>query len=331
MSVQAMPAAKSVNLFFDALPNDAITSVFEFLKNENGSLSVRGEADDKAVLATAAVCQSWRDNHTLIAERKEAFTRLHQRINLQGVHREMLLLNKYPPEMVRLFRNSRTPISQLPVLDLGDRQGLTDHIDFLQPEEMDRPVMRFQDCFQRPGVALKIRANASFLRRQHLSEIFSDMRRAVQQRNLSRVIYNLIRMGIVFHITYQTPEIVLAIFKRYNKPESKQWSRGWGNGDNTIEHLYFQRHKENGCLDLIAGVCQNCPFDGPHVNETVLSSLLNGQDPDFSLPERNGVRSENQVAARGRRGLSEKTILATALAAITIAYFVNYYLAREQS
>src|SRR5579872_5094683 len=107
------------NQFFDQLPEDAIRSVFEFLKPDRGSLSI-GSADDRAIVATSAICRNWQADPTLEEEREEASTRLHQRANLQNVHREMNLLNEYPPAMVQVFRSSRMPISQLPVLDLGD-------------------------------------------------------------------------------------------------------------------------------------------------------------------------------------------------------------------
>ena len=115
MSAQAVPAAKPGNQFFDALLNDAIESIFKYLKDENGSLSVRGEAGDRAVIATAAVCRNWRDNPALTTERQEAAARLHQRIELQE---EMNEMKEYPQDLVRAFRRVNLPICKLPELDL---------------------------------------------------------------------------------------------------------------------------------------------------------------------------------------------------------------------
>jgi hypothetical protein len=40
------------------------------------------------------------------------------------------------------------------ILDLGDRQGDTDYIDFVSPEEMTSSIMYGTDCHQRPFVSL---------------------------------------------------------------------------------------------------------------------------------------------------------------------------------
>ena len=44
----------------------------------------------------------------------------------------------------------------LPRLNLGDRVGLTDYIDFLTPDDMTHPIMEGIDAYRRPFVAFKL-------------------------------------------------------------------------------------------------------------------------------------------------------------------------------
>ena len=44
----------------------------------------------------------------------------------------------------------------LPILDLKNRIGQTDYIDFLMPEELTHSIMRGVDAYQRPFVAFKV-------------------------------------------------------------------------------------------------------------------------------------------------------------------------------
>jgi hypothetical protein len=351
MSVQGSPIARLGNQFFDQLPDDAVRSVFEFLKTEDGSLSIdhlfmrRADdrnigpndigADDRTVVATSAVCRNWRDNAVLQETRQEAATRLHQRANLQSVHREMRQLNEYPPEMVRVFRNSRTPISQLPVLDLGDRMGGTFYIDFIQPADMTHSVMRFRDQHGRPGIALKIHASrriALQARLDRIREMASYVRDDLRQGNLSslRSLARVTARTVGRFLSEGGHDVVLAPFKRFTDPESTTWSYGWGNSDNTIEDLYNARHNNNGHVGPRIMACPNCPFVGRTIHPTVFSDLLNGRDADFSLPGHNGVHPGDQAGVRNS-GMSQRTIVVTALAALMIAYLVNYYFASERS
>ena len=45
----------------------------------------------------------------------------------------------------------------LPSLNLENRRGLTDYIDFLVPEDMSHSIMKGIDAYRRPFVAFKIR------------------------------------------------------------------------------------------------------------------------------------------------------------------------------
>lgn len=41
-------------------------------------------------------------------------------------------------------------IHKLPVLDIGNKMGATEYIDFIREEDMTAPIMRGFDCFSRP-------------------------------------------------------------------------------------------------------------------------------------------------------------------------------------
>lgn len=46
-------------------------------------------------------------------------------------------------------------INKLPVLDLGNRRGSTDYIDFIRVNEMKYSLMKGIDCHRRPFIAFK--------------------------------------------------------------------------------------------------------------------------------------------------------------------------------
>lgn len=54
------------------------------------------------------------------------------------------------------FRKIFSDPMKLPVLDIGDRKGSTDYIDFIKAEDMNYPIMRGLDCFNRAFVAFKV-------------------------------------------------------------------------------------------------------------------------------------------------------------------------------
>ena len=43
-----------------------------------------------------------------------------------------------------------------PILDVGNRQGMTDYIDFIHESEVTSPVMRGIDRFKRPFIVMKV-------------------------------------------------------------------------------------------------------------------------------------------------------------------------------
>ena len=47
----------------------------------------------------------------------------------------------------------------LPILDIGNKQGFTDYIDFIEPDEVNYPVMQGTDRFRRNFIVLKMIVN----------------------------------------------------------------------------------------------------------------------------------------------------------------------------
>lgn len=330
MPLQIAPVAAHGNKLFDQLPEDMVVLIFEKLKEESGSIISTLQNGDQTIMATEMVCKNWQNNPFLRREREEASTRLRQRENLQKVHLEMRELNEYPLGMVRAFRNSRTPISQLPVLDLGNRMGGAGYIDFIQPADMTQSVMRFRDRFGRPGIALKIHASQRItlqLRLDQLRQEASYTRYELQRGNLFSLLH-LARVTTACTIRFfreSGHDVVLAPFKRYSDPESTTWAYGWGDNDPTIEHLYIEKHNQNSHQGEAGGIidCPNCPFVDNTIHPTVFSDLLTSRDPDLFLPGHNVMRPGNQVGERSLR-VSQRTIVITALAVLMIAYLMSY-------
>lgn len=158
MSVQLHTTAKMKNHFFDSLPEDATVTIFEHLGGERSSLSKSTAGDDRSIINTAIVCKNWKNNPVLIRERASSLTRFRSRINLQRMHQQMRIAAEYPQEIQAAFRAAGRSIIGLPELDLTGRMGGTGYIDFINPQDMLQPVMRFRDRHGRPGIALKIRA-----------------------------------------------------------------------------------------------------------------------------------------------------------------------------
>ena len=52
--------------------------------------------------------------------------------------------------------NLQDKFSQLPVLNIGNRMGPTNYIDFLNPEDLDAPIMKGTDKYERPFIAIKM-------------------------------------------------------------------------------------------------------------------------------------------------------------------------------
>jgi len=57
----------------------------------------------------------------------------------------------FPKSNILDFTNNSYPI-----LDVGNRQGMTDYIDFIRETEVTSPVMRGIDRFKRPFIVMKV-------------------------------------------------------------------------------------------------------------------------------------------------------------------------------
>jgi|GEM_PF-3207513 len=323
MSIQATSNMNPVHFLFDLTPEDITMLIFsKYTREESDFNSPPSLEEDKTLIAATRVCKSWLNNPVLKKCRTEAATRLRQRINRQNVHTEMYVKHHYLPDLVRIFENHSMPILKLPLLNLGSRTGNTDYIDFLRPEEMNQPVMRFQDCYGRSGIALKIHIHRSLAlpnEFKKLSDIVSIIGEEIQKKNPSqallytRVLYTMAKKILQEKGGHTN---VLALFKRYPNPTDNTWSYGWGNKNQTIEDLYRTRHE----TDHVPGNCPTCLFSNNRINEIPLSRILTGQDPDFSLFEKDTNKE-----------IYTKTILITALTIVTLAFLANYCFMTEKA
>lgn len=59
------------------------------------------------------------------------------------------------PDYIRCASDEKY-FDNLPVLDVGKRNGLTDYIDYITVDDMTDPVMKGVDCFRRPFLAIKV-------------------------------------------------------------------------------------------------------------------------------------------------------------------------------
>lgn len=139
----------------------------------------------------------------------------------------------------------------LPVLDLGDRQGRTDYIDFLVPLDMKKELFKvplniqeFTDKFRRRGVAFHM---------------------VVKQE------YENVPEGY---------EVVIAIFQRYT--DSDYLSYGNGRSDDTIIKVLLAFHDTQVEHDGIMA-CNTCPVSGAHWNSVLLSDIIHGRHPYVGL------------------------------------------------
>jgi hypothetical protein len=47
----------------------------------------------------------------------------------------------------------------LPILDIGNKMGLTDYIDFIKAEDMNHPLMKGTDIYGRKFIAIKVKTH----------------------------------------------------------------------------------------------------------------------------------------------------------------------------
>ena len=136
-------------------------------------------------------------------------------------------------------------IGSLPVLDLGDRQGSTDYIDFLTDDDMvGGPVQVYYDKFSRPGFAL------------HLTyrDDFSDLEKGVYWKK-----------GEYY---------ILCPFQRFGGLACK-WSYGWGESKSNMGFnlARLEDDTEKGYYLFAGGI----------VSDVFLDQVLSGTHPHVKL------------------------------------------------
>lgn len=292
MSVQTVVFNRS-KVPLTHLPNVLIKSVLNYLKAEKDWVSPYFPENDRLIVTMATrVCKDWTMNGVFKEEQVEASKRLKR----YTVCRDLTILARYPQEIVRLFRECKTPIERSPFLHLDNQNGGSNAVDFLPFREMNQPVMRFIVDPGRPGIALHIQGNKD-----------ADIRQEWD--------------GEV--ISFKDVNNVLFIFKRTPDPDDNDWTYEFGNQDRTIEMVYLSRHQSEHIGELET-LCPTCPFDGQQVHPTVLRKLLLGKDSDFILPG-------HVPLSKGRNNLSQASYFITALAVAALAYMINYYFTLKQN
>jgi len=228
---------------------------------------------------TAQVCKQWQQSLALQQQRQRA------------------LLSEYPLHLVRAFNNADKPIYQLPQLDLKGRMGWTGCIDFIQPEDMSHSVMRFRDRYNQPGVAIKIRAGNQLFTPYERGQVLDDLKGALKYLDFTVGLPRAITRAFSYLSTQSpTKTVVLAI-----APHEGYWCNSWGNSDDTIVRLYSERSERSA--QYPSGITSN-----------TLTSILLGQDPDFSLPP------DGTLKQKDGRGI-EVLARCIAVAAIGILFY----------
>lgn len=159
----------------------------------------------------------------------------------------------YPKYLVDIFNKYNISIDELPILDLGDRGGHTDYIDFVMPEEMTSPIMKFTDKFRRPGLIFRLKGKSD-----------------------DKIIIHNTAINIKDICT------TLAIFKRYTESYNTVWSFGWGGSNNLIAYTYSKYHEKDHIHNAI-DECSECPFSSNTINPKLIDNLIGHTDTLFEL------------------------------------------------
>jgi hypothetical protein len=157
----------------------------------------------------------------------------------------------------KVLKNTGYSVDTLPQLDLKGRMGSTDYIDFVTPNDMTSPVMKFRDRFNRPGIAIHIVGKTPGVM---VKDLYGD------EKTDSSTLNN-----------------VLALFQRYSDTTGK-WSYGWGRSKFAIEHVYNAYHQTHGhANDSKIMACDDCPFVNACISSDLLTQILTGTNPILTL------------------------------------------------
>lgn len=140
----------------------------------------------------------------------------------------------YPDELVYLFAKFNKSINSLPILDLNDRKGYTDYIDFIKYTELSSGIMRYIDKFDRPGIVYRL---------THIPDVTENSRNGV-----------------------------LSVFRRYTDSKSS-WSIAIGMVSDIITDHHESTCHPSG-QSWHDNFCKDCPFlsrDGSIFNSLNIS------------------------------------------------------------
>lgn len=104
---------------------------------------------------------------------------------------------------------------EVPTLDLRGRMGFTDYIDFLRPKDMEYPIMKGVDRYQRTFLALRVKSENS----QNVHRVAHACRVLPFPSDLHRIIYQYIRCW---------EQRVACFHQRYTDYEEGFVLGGWG-------------------------------------------------------------------------------------------------------
>ncbi len=195
MSASSCVITRPGNQIFDRLPDDAVRSVFQFLKEVNGSISISSAEDDQTKLVVGYVCKNWQNNPIIKKEQREAATRLHQRAALKNVHHQMIERD-YPPSLLELLQSHNLSIPELPVLDVKVSDALDAPMS--RANDLTHRIMRFKTEDNRPGLAF------------HLQRLDKRIVRLAGQE-----------------ILFPGESSVLHIYKQSPNPQNQSWRYAW--------------------------------------------------------------------------------------------------------
>ena len=324
MSIQFNTTTNLAYPFFDSTPEDITRLVFSSMKGEKNL--VPSIEEDQTIMATARVCKSWQNNLVLKEIREEAATRLWKRI----VHEELKFNWSYPLSLQDIFQKNRQSIHKLPILDVSFSENQP--IDSLNLENMSYPIMKFKHHDGRVAIALKIHGRfilsdqikTCYIAQGGIKGSLTFLFDCYKERGFQSLKEDLKQLW-----DYSKPcSDVLILYKKDQDPASQDWTYTWANKNDTIESLYLSRHfRKDQPYYLTFTPDEYLPLNPnlrhinhPTLNETGLSALLRGTDPDFSLYERSNINDP-----------FDRNFIVAALVGAVIGQLIHSYLIAEYS
>lgn len=133
--------------------------IFQSIANEvsiqnklNQEFAVLSEQEANLVTTSKTLGKEVDNLKILFNSSKDTYDILE--ITYQGLQRA----KKADDKMMALF-GGREEFERLPVLDIGDKMGKTDYIDFIKPSDMTDPIMRGKDKYGREFFSIRAKIN----------------------------------------------------------------------------------------------------------------------------------------------------------------------------